>query len=239
MHNSASTHGYTNATTTNMTGVRLAVRRRAVRAIAMAIAIQAPSLGLRYGAGVSTGKAAAADGLYVALLRAVNVGGRNRIAMADLRELLEGLGYEDVRTHLQSGNAVFSAGATRPERVGRDIEGALERELGLAARVLVRTRAELGRVIAANPLVEMADDHARLLVMFLSDRPDRAVLSELSPADFEPEVFAFGEREIYAWYPQGAGVTKLSNAYWERRLGVVSTGRNWKTVTRLLELAAG
>lgn len=175
---------------------------------------------------------------YVALLRAVNVGGRNRIAMGDLRRLLEGLGYGDVRTHLQSGNAVFTAGSTQPERVGADIEGALERELGLAAKVLVRTRAELERVIAANPLLEMADDHARLLVMFLAGAPDRAVLGELAPADFEPEVFAFGEREIYAWYPHGTGATKRSNAFWERRLGVVSTGRNWRTVTRLLELAS-
>jgi uncharacterized protein (DUF1697 family) len=172
----------------------------------------------------------------VALLRAVNVGGRNRIAMARLRELLEGLGYGEVRTHLQSGNAVFTPSATPPERVAEEIERALADELGLAARVLVRTHAELERAVAANPLLDLASDHARLLVTFLSDAPAREALSELAPADFEPDVFAVGEREIYTWYPEGVRATKLSNAFWERRLGVVATGRNWNTVTRLLEL---
>ena len=173
----------------------------------------------------------------MALLRAVNVGGRNRIAMADLRELLEGLGYGEVRTHLQSGNAVFTAaGAPSPEQLAREIEGALAAEIGLAAKVLVRTRAELERAIAANPLLEVAGDRSRLLVTFLSDAPDLEAVAELAPAEFEPDVFAVGEREIYAWYPDGVRATRLSNAFWERRLEVVATGRNWNTVTRLLEL---
>jgi uncharacterized protein (DUF1697 family) len=178
----------------------------------------------------------AASSRHVALLRAVNVGGRNRIAMSDLRELLEGLGYGEVRTHLQSGNAVFTAAGGSAERLGREIEGALAEEVGLVAKVLVRTRAELERAITANPLLEVADDHSRLLVTFLSDAPDREVIAELAPADFEPDVFAVGEREIYAWYPEGVRATRLSNAFWERRLGIVATGRNWRTVTRLLAL---
>jgi uncharacterized protein (DUF1697 family) len=176
-------------------------------------------------------------GKHVALVRAINVGARNRIAMADLRELLEGLGYGEVRTHLQSGNAVFTApGMASPERLAREIEDALAAEVGLAAKVLVRTRSELERAIAANPLLDLAGDHARLLVTFLSHAPDRDALSELAPAEFEPDVFAVGEREVYTWYPQGVRATRLSNAFWERRLGVVATGRNWRTVTRLLEL---
>lgn len=175
---------------------------------------------------------------HVALLRAVNVGGRNRIAMSDLRALLNGLGYGEVRTHLQSGNAVFSAPErSSPEGLAREIEGALAEQVGLPAKVLVRTRAELGRVIAANPLLEMAEgEHSRLLVTFLSHAPDVQALAELAPAEFEPDVFAIGEREIYTWYPQGVRATKLSNAFWERRLGVVASARNWNTVTRLLEL---
>jgi uncharacterized protein (DUF1697 family) len=174
---------------------------------------------------------------HVAFLRAVNVGGRNRVAMAHLRELLSGLGYGAVRTHLQSGNAVFTvAVGTPPEEVALQIEGALEAQLGLAARVLVRTRAELERVVAENPLLDVASDHARMLVVFLDGAPDHEVMSELAPADFEPDVFALGEREIYAWYPDGVGETRLSNAFWERRLGLAATGRNWNTVTRLLEM---
>jgi len=180
--------------------------------------------------------APAAHSPYVALLRAVNVGGRNAIAMAHLRELLTGLGYGAVRTHLQSGNAVFTAEDTLPERVAEEIERALVSELDLEARVLVRTRAELERVVAANPLLDVAGEHARLIVTFLSQTPDRAAVSELAPADFEPDVFALGEREIYVWYPDGVRVTRLSNAFWERRLQVIATGRNWNTVTRLLQM---
>lgn len=195
---------------------------------------------LRYGAGVRSRKAEQpTDGKYVALLRAVNVGGRNKIAMTRLRELLEGLGYGEVRTHLQSGNAVFTADGSSPERVAKEVEGSLAEEVGLVAKVLVRTRGELARVVADNPLLDVASDHARLLVTFLSHAPDREALDELAPADFEPDVFAVGEREIYVWYPEGVRATKLSNVFWEKRLDVVATGRNWNTVTRLLELAGG
>lgn len=174
---------------------------------------------------------------HVALLRAVNVGGRNRIAMADLRELLEGLGYGEVRTHLQSGNAVFTAsGGASAERLAGEIEDALAEKVGLTVKVLVRTRSELERAIAANPLLDVAEDHARLLVTFLSHAPDPETLAALAPAEFEPDVFAVGEREIYVWHPEGVRATKLSNAFWERRLGVVASARNWNTVTRLLEL---
>jgi len=157
--------------------------------------------------------------------------------MARLRELLEGLGYGGVQTHLQSGNAVFTAVGRPPERVAQEIEGALAEEVGLTARVLVRTREELERVVADNPLLDIASDHARLLVTFLSQAPDEEAVSELAPADFEPDAFSVGEREIYVWYPEGVRATKLSNAFWEKRLAVVATGRNWNTVTRLLELA--
>lgn len=178
----------------------------------------------------------AADGKYAVLLRAVNVGGRNKIAMARLRELLEGLGYEGVRTHLQSGNAVLTAAGKSPQRVGEEIEGVLAAELGLEAKVLVRTKGELEQVIADNPLLDIADNPARMLVAFLSDAPDGETVRQLAPAEFEPDVFAVGEREVYVWYPEGVRATKLSNAFWEKRLGVVATGRNWNTVTRLLEL---
>lgn len=174
---------------------------------------------------------------HVAFLRAINVGGRNRVAMAALRELLQGLGYGAVRTHLQSGNAIFIPPAdASPDSVERDIEAALAKRLEVPARVLVRTRSQLERVVAANPLLDVADDHARLLVLFLSATPSPERLHDLTPAAVEPEAFALGEREIYVWYPDGVGRTRLGNAFFERRLDVVGTGRNWRTVTRLLEM---
>jgi uncharacterized protein (DUF1697 family) len=195
---------------------------------------------------------------YVALLRAVNVGGRNRVPMAALRELLSGLGYGEVRTHLQSGNALFlapadssggastnpsggastnpSGGAGAAEAIEREIDAALAGHLGVSARVLLRTRPQLARAIADNPLRQIATDPRRLLVMFLAGSPDRAAWEDLALAELEPEVYALGERELYAWYPDGFGQTRRGNAFWERRLGVAATGRNWSTVTRLLEL---
>jgi uncharacterized protein (DUF1697 family) len=181
--------------------------------------------------------AARSRATHIALLRAVNVGARNRISMARLRELLEGLGYGQVRTHLQSGNALFSAPGKAGQQVAEEIERALASELGAPVRALVRSERELAGAVAENPLLDVAGDPARLLVTFLSASPDGRLIGELAPADFEPDVFAVGRREIYVWCPQGVHATKLGNAFWEKRLGVVATGRNWKTVTRLLEMA--
>ncbi|HEV3322474.1 MAG TPA: DUF1697 domain-containing protein [Solirubrobacteraceae bacterium] len=173
----------------------------------------------------------------IALLRGVNVGGHNRVPMAHLRELMGELGYGDVRTHLQSGNAVFTAPGTPPEQAAREIEGQLASALGLGVRVLVRTVAELAQVVAANPLPDAVAEPSRLLVTFLSAPPSPELLRDLDPADFEPDLFGVGEREIYVWCPEGVRTIKLSYAFFERRFGVVATARNWNTVTRLLELA--
>jgi uncharacterized protein (DUF1697 family) len=173
----------------------------------------------------------------IALLRGVNVGGNNKVPMAHLRELMLELGYEDVRTHLQSGNAVFTAPQTPPDQTAQEIESQLERHLGLSVRVLIRTGEELARAVAANPLPEAVSEPSRLLVIFLSAAPSPDLLRELDPADFEPELYGVGEREIYVWCPEGLRTLKLSYAFWEKRLGVTATGRNWNTVTKLLALA--
>jgi uncharacterized protein (DUF1697 family) len=173
----------------------------------------------------------------IALLRGVNVGGNNKVPMAHLRELMLELGYEDVRTHLQSGNAVFTALHTPPDQTAQEIESQLARHLGLRVRVLVRTGEELAQAVAANPLPEAVSEPSRLLVIFLSAAPSPELLRELDPADFEPELYGVGEREIYVWCPEGLRTIKLSYAFWEKRLGVTATGRNWNTVTKLLALA--
>jgi uncharacterized protein (DUF1697 family) len=173
----------------------------------------------------------------VALLRAINVGGRNRVPMADLRELVEGLGCERVATHLQSGNLLFDGAGTAPEEIADGIERGIEARLGLNIRVLVRTRDELAAIVAANPLSELAEDPARHLVTFLSEAPDAQRVDAIDPAFCSPDVFVAHGREIHAWYPDGVRNTKLTNAFWEKRLGVTGTARNWNTVTRLLELA--
>ncbi|MGA8117146.1 MAG: DUF1697 domain-containing protein [Actinocatenispora sp.] len=169
----------------------------------------------------------------VALLRGINLGTRNRVAMPQLRELLDDLGYGDVRTHLQSGNAVFTA-ATRPDRTASRIAAALADRLDLDIPVLVRTDKELAAVVAADPLGEVADDPARYLVQFHAAEPDPGQLANLRPDDFTPERYAVRGREIFLWLPNGVHSAKLPPALTRR--GVTGTARNWKTVTALLDL---
>ena len=177
---------------------------------------------------------------YVVLLRGINVGGRKRVAMSDLRELLGSLGYSDVATYLQSGNAVFTSPRDDPAGLAREIERRLARDLGMEVPVVIRTREELAKVVEGNPFPEAASDPIRLHVSFLSGEPDRKRLAGVDPRTYEPERFELGDRVIYLWYPNGLGKAKLNDAFWRRLdLGVHATDRNWNTVTKLLSLAGG
>jgi len=174
---------------------------------------------------------------YVVLLRGINVGGHNRIAMGRLRELCDDLGYPDAVTHLQSGNAVLAGRTRKPAGLAQAIEKKIASDLDLTVRVIVRTRDELAAVIDRNPMPGRTSDPAKLHVTFLSESPDPARISKIDPAAYAPDEFQVVEREIYLWYPNGAGRTKLGNDFWEKRLGVAGTARNWNTVTALLRLA--
>jgi uncharacterized protein (DUF1697 family) len=174
----------------------------------------------------------------IALLRAINLRSHNKVSMASLRESVEALGYADVRTHLQSGNVVFTSAGT-PAQAEREIADRLAQDLGLEIPVLVRTRDELAAVVEANPLGDVASNPARLFVTFLSGSADSKRVRELDPSAYEPDLFHVGVREIYAWHPEGVRMSRLTNAFWEKRLGVTATARNWNTVTRLLALAGG
>lgn len=173
---------------------------------------------------------------YVALLRGINVGGHTRVAMADLREILESLRHEHVRTLLQSGNAVFSSSRRDRSAIVDEIEAALKKRTGHAIRVILRTRADLEKTVAANPLPAAAANPTFLHVAFLSADPDKAKAAAIDPAAVAPDEFRFGDRAMYIWYKNGSGRSKLTNALTERRLGVVATARNWNTVLKLLEM---
>jgi uncharacterized protein (DUF1697 family) len=168
------------------------------------------------------------------LLRGVNVGGHNKVPMARLRELAEGLGYTDVATYLQSGNLVVSADA-QPAKVEAAIADGLRTELDVNVAVMVRTSKELAAVIAANPFGDDTDPK-RLLVSFLAAKPAAKTVRALDPNEFDPERFEFGDRCMYQWLPDGVGRSKLAAAPWDRRLGVKGTGRNWRTVLALRDL---
>lgn len=174
---------------------------------------------------------------HVVLLRGINLGPRNRIAMPALRETLEEAGFEDVRTYVQSGNVVVST-RLRPEQTRKACERAIADAFGLEIAVVVRTRAELARVVERNPLGDVATDPKRHQVSFLSDPVPAAVVERLEQARAGSEALAVHGREIYAWHPDGAARSKLWTQLAGKGLGVTATSRNWTTVTALLELAA-
>ena len=179
---------------------------------------------------------------YAALLRGVNVGGNKKIAMADLRALLTGLGFDDVSTLLQSGNAVFTAPKTDPGQIAGRIEQALADDLGLRSRVLLRSHPELASVIAANPFPTAAEEPSKHLVQFLFaplTELSRARIAEFDPRAFEPEEFRVGDGVIYFRFPDGIGQSKLSVAFGKHVTAKFEmTGRNWNTVRKLHDLTA-
>ena len=174
----------------------------------------------------------------IALLRGINVGGRVKVPMADLRRFFAELGHRDVTTYIQSGNVVFSAGGG--ETAG-ELEWSLERrildELGLTVTVMVRGGDEFAAVYGGNPFVARGVDVAALYVAFLATEPTPEQLDRLVIPAGERVEFQHVGRELYLRYPDGYGTTKVSNNYLEKRLGVATTTRNWRTVTKLHELA--
>ena len=174
---------------------------------------------------------------YVVLLRGVNLGRNRRLAMADLRRWLEALGYANVRTHLQSGNALVTSDQ-KPAALQKQIEKRLEEETGASIRCVVRTHDDLQRVVDGNPFEGVATDPARFVVAFLAEPAKKARLATLDPAEYEPERWHIGQREIYLWHPNGINQSKLTNELTDRNLGVLATARNWNTVLKLLAMSA-
>ncbi len=167
----------------------------------------------------------------VALLRGVNVGGR-KVPMAELRELFEGLGLDDVRTYIQSGNAVFSA-KRRP--AAATLESAIEQRFGLKVDVMLRTAAELRRAAERDPFPKA--ERSKVHVGFLARRPAAAVVRAIDAEPFRPEEFAVVGSELYLHLPHGLGRSKLPD-FVLRRLKVPATLRNWRTLTKLIELSS-
>jgi uncharacterized protein (DUF1697 family) len=174
---------------------------------------------------------------YAVLLRGINVGGNKKVPMADLRALLSDLGYADVATHLQSGNAVLTSDVPAAD-LERDIAAAVENRIKVSCAVLVRTGAELADAISRNPLGGEPENPSRYFVAFLSAEPAAAKADALAQTSFGSDrLWIFG-REAYLWCPNGAADTKLTGALLEKQLGVRATARNWNTVTKLAELTS-
>ncbi len=174
---------------------------------------------------------------YVALLRGVNVGGKNKLPMRDLAEMFEGAGCRSVRTYIQSGNVIFEASPAAAARAPERISATIRERFGYDIPVVVRSAAEIAAVVADNPFVERGCETKALHVGFLTESVSAERVATLDPDRSPPDEFQVRGREIFLYCPNGVARTKLTNAWFDSRLGAVSTMRNWNTVRKLAELS--
>jgi len=175
---------------------------------------------------------------YVALLRGINVAGRRTVGMADLRDLFARLGHVDVQTYVQSGNVLLRSDED-PADIVAAVEHGIAGHLGLDVKVVLRSAAELRGIVEHNPFLVDGADPKALYATLLAGPPDRTRVREVNALDYAPEQQHVEGTTVYLHLPNGYGRTKLNIAFFERRLGVAATTRNWKTVTTLLDLSGG
>jgi uncharacterized protein (DUF1697 family) len=174
---------------------------------------------------------------HAIFLRAVNVGGHNKVPMPRLRSALEDLGWTDVESYVQSGNVVADTGSLGAAAVEQQVADVLRREFAVDVDVMVRTKAQLAKVIRANPFASEAKaDPTKVHVNFLAKAAPVAAKKAFAPDQFDPERFEFGEKCLYFFYADGAGRSKMGTAPWAKKLGVPGTSRNWRTVLTMFDL---
>jgi uncharacterized protein (DUF1697 family) len=176
--------------------------------------------------------------VYSSLLRGINVGGNKRIKMAELQAVYEALGLTRVRTLLQSGNVVFEAEQADADALGQRIEAAIMARFGFEARIVMRTPAQLAAVIAESPFsAEQRASPDKILVMFLLAAPEPERMAALTAGHSGPEQMTLKGRELFVFFAEGVGRSKLSGNGIEKALDTVGTMRNWNTIHKLHELA--
>jgi uncharacterized protein (DUF1697 family) len=171
---------------------------------------------------------------YAALLRGINVGGNKKVPMADLRAMTARLGFDDPKTLLQSGNLVFSAKSQPMNKLEELLEAATKKHIGAECSYLLRNADEWAKIVAANPFkTEAKADPAHLAVTFCREAPAAAALQALKSEIRGKEEFKAVGRELFVWYPDGMGTSRLALALSKNRLGTICTARNWNTVTKV------
>jgi len=176
---------------------------------------------------------------FVAILRGINVGGKRKILMADLKKMFNQMGFENVVTYIQSGNVVFNADAgIQADKLSKPLENEIEKSFNYDVPVIVRTAAEVEKVIANNPFLEMANgDIERLYVTFLSEIPSKENLEIINKIKFDQDTFEIVGRDVYGYCAGKYHKSKITNQFFEGKLKVKATSRNWKTVLKLKELS--
>jgi uncharacterized protein (DUF1697 family) len=173
---------------------------------------------------------------FLALLRGVNVGGKNKLPMKDLAALFAAAGGDDVRTFIQSGNVLFRANPALAATLPATITSRIAERFGFQTSLVLRTAAELADVVASNPFLQQGAAEETLHVLFLVARPTPERIATLDPGRSPPDAFLVQGKEVYLRLPNGLGRSRLTNAYFDARLATTSTARNWRTVTTLLEM---
>lgn len=174
---------------------------------------------------------------YVALLRGVNVGGRNALRMDALARIFERDGCAEVRTYIQSGNVVFRCADAHVDGLADRIRSAIKAEADVDSPVVLRSAEDLGRIVDENPFLKRGEDERALHVSFMADAPDPDAVAALDPDRSPGDEYVVAGSEIYLFLPNGAARTKLTAAYFDKRLDTVTTQRNWRTVRKLVEMA--
>jgi uncharacterized protein (DUF1697 family) len=176
--------------------------------------------------------------VIISMLRGVNVGGHNKIKMEALRALYESLKLKDAQTYVQSGNVIFATDERDIARLAKRIEDGIERKFGFRPSVILRTAAEMRDVIARNPFAKRRGiEPSKLLVTFLASDPDAEAREKVRQVKCDPEELRIEGRELYIYFPNGMGRSKLPWAGFGKALKTPGTGRNWNSVTKMLEMA--
>jgi len=175
---------------------------------------------------------------YIAILRGINVSGQKKIKMADLKVHLEELNFRNLVTYIQSGNIIFNCDKTSIKNLESEIEKKISEKYGFQVPTLVKTPDEIHYVLNNNPfLSDQNKDPNRIYVTFLSEPPASIYIEKLADIDYSPEEFILDGKNIYFFSPHGYGRAKMNNNFFENKLKVHATTRNWKTVNKLVEIA--
>jgi uncharacterized protein (DUF1697 family) len=175
---------------------------------------------------------------YISILRGINLGGHNMIKMDALEEIFAKIGFKNVRTYIQSGNVVYQSQPSNPNKLNDLIHNTLAKEIGLNIPIITLISDELRKVAELNPFLEKYKEESYFHVTFLADAPLAENIDKILGGDFGQDEVRLIEKTAYLYCPNGYGRTKLSNSFFERKLKVAATTRNWKTVNQLLAIAA-
>jgi len=176
---------------------------------------------------------------FVVLLRGINVGGHNKVLMAELRSALANAGFENVSTYIQSGNVLLDGAGRTEGDVVKAVEGVMEDQFDLSIPVVARAAEEWTGILAANPFPEAESDPKLLHVSLCDTAPTADAVDAFDAESYHPDRLAVVGRHLYLWYPNGSGRSKLTGAVLERKLELTTTARSWSTMLRLAEIIVG